>query len=1304
MRDFVHLHVHSEYSLLDGHASPKAIVERAAELGMPAIALTDHGVLYGALDFYDAAKKAGIKPVIGVEAFLAPRSRTDPMVRGGKNYFHLLLLAKNEVGYRNLVKLTTRAHLEGMGGKGVFARPRIDWELLTRHAEGLIATSSCMAGEVIHAIKELRDPGLARSIAARHQDLFGADNYYIELQLHDNTPELVGINDELIRIATELNIPIIATSDSHFVRPHDLPAQKLMMAMGFNMSVRELCARGYDMDPTYHIASGEEMWNKFRHYGASALENTLGIAERCDLSFTFGNVELPAFPIPDGHTASSYLRLICEEGLMRRMAGQPPELYVDRLRYELQVIDKTGFPDYMLIVWDYVKYARSRGIPCLPRGSAGASLVLYCLGITDVDPVANGLLFERFLSPERPEMPDIDIDFADSRRGEVLDYLAHTYGRENVAQIITFGSLKARAALRDVGRALEVPLADVDRIARLIPALPVGTTIAQAIERVPDLKKIYDDDPDLRRLIDEAQRTENRIKSVGTHACGVVISRTPLAEIVPLQRTTKDEAAVMAAYEGPTLAKVGLLKMDVLGLTHLSVAAETLTLIRELTGEELELSAIPTAGAPSAAATFEALARGDTVNVFQLESPGMTKHLRKLKPSRVEDLYAMVALYRPGPLEQIEHYIQGKTNPRQISYLHPILKPILEDTYGVIVYQEQIMRLLQAVADYTLGQAYIVLKAIGKKNKELMAAEEPRFKQGCLKQGISQEVADQLWDLIQPFAGYSFNRPHATLYGLLSYQTAWLKVNHRLPYTLAILRGDAGKIDRVAKTIIDSRQAGVVVLPPDINRSDVQFSLEELPPEHTSARRWRWGVRYGLGAIKTAPAAAVQAIVDARRDGGPFESIEALCERTPYQQLNRRTLETLIKAGALDSLPGSRRQKLAIVDQVLSAGEEAQRSRSNGQMTMLEMFDGPNGSGESLRMPMPSIEQTPETIREESVWERELIGVSLAFNPIDDMLRPYASSDVTPIITLTSGDEEEEGAESADQQSVTLLAVVTEHRIITTRQSATMLVGTLEDATGRIEFVAFPRVHDRYKDLLKQDAVLYVTGRVELRNGSQQLVIERCERPKATPDDSPPGPSSLESPPVPQQDAPARSRRTHATHATAHKQHAAVSVVPHTAPAIPQTLDAPQASTDVAVLEEPVLESSFPARKLTGDAAPAAQHPSQRAAGSLAPGRTITRSTRAPAIEHSPAPTKPVLLSICLPQGTDSVAASEARMREIAAILRSHPGKDDVYLRLARSTDTVILQPRLWKVAVSESLLAALAVHVGRDALQIHHP
>jgi len=1107
MNDFVHLHVHSEYSLLDGYATTKGITERAAELGMDSIALTDHGVMYGAMEFYAAAKKAKVNPIIGVEAYMAPGTNKDPMVRGGKNYYHLLLLAKNEIGYSNLVKLTSRAHLDGMG-KGVFARPRIDRALLEQHHEGIIVTSSCIAGEVIQQLT-LQQKDKAREIAAWHRDLLGSENYYLELQLHDNTPELEGINEELVRIGKELGIPLVVTNDTHFVRREDLETQKHVMAMGMNMTFKEFCGKGYVMDETYHIMTGEDMWERFKRYGTAPLENTRRIADMCHLKLDFGRVELPEFDIPAGHDAASYLRLICEEGLMKRFNGAPTEEYVQRLRYELDVINQTGFPDYMLIVWDYVKFARSQGIPCLPRGSAGASLVLYCLFITDVDPVSNKLLFERFLSPERLEMPDIDTDFADSRRGEVLDYIANKYGRNNVAQIITYGTLGAKAALRDMARVLDIPLSEVDKVAKLIPMLPVGTTIAGALERVPELKQIYDGSPELHNLINWAQKVEGRMKSVGTHACGVVVSRNPLEELTPLQRTSKDDKAVMAAYEGPTLAKMGLLKMDILGLSNLSIVAEALKYIEQTTSRRIDLADIPLDDKK----VFESLGRGQTTNVFQLESTGMTRYLMQLKPTRVDDLYAMVALYRPGPLEQIPTYIHNKNHPREVKYIHPILKPILEDTYGVIVYQEQIMQLLQAIAGYTLGNAYIVLKAIGKKNREMMAAEEPRFKEGCLKKGLTKDQADTLWDLIQPFAGYSFNRPHATLYGLLSYQTAWLKCNHPTEYMAAVLTASAGQTEDVAKSVAECGRLGVAVLPADVNRSQIGFTIEPLPDGQLREYRNRQGVRFGLSAVRNVGEGPLGMVFKAREEGGFFKSLEEFCERVDRAALNKRVLESLIKCGAMDTMPGTRRQKLAILEQALSAGIEAQRAREAGQASMFDLFGGGGtaaGGGSSVHsLPMPIINETAQDYKEQLAWEKELLGMYVSDHPI---ARALEDMDMTGVTALGQIAEEHVG------QTLTFLGMISQIRRLTTKKGDSMLVAMLEDLESSIELVAFPKSYEKYRELLQEDALLRVSAKVDKsrRDDTLQLMLESAAALDLTAGGSAnkvPQPPALELPP-----------------------------------------------------------------------------------------------------------------------------------------------------------------------------------------------
>ncbi len=1311
MNDFVHLHVHSEYSLLDGYATTTDITERAAELGMDSIALTDHGVMYGAMEFYAAAKKAKVTPIIGMEAYMAPGTNKDAMVRGGKNYYHLLLLAKNEIGYRNLVKLTTRAHLDGMG-KGVFARPRIDRALLEQHHEGLVVTSSCIAGEVIQQLT-LQQKDKAREIAAWHRDLLGPENYYLELQLHDNTPELEGINEELVRIGKELGIPLVATNDTHFVRREDLETQKHVMSMGMNMTFKEFCGKGYVMDETYHIMTGEEMWERFKRYGTAPLENTRRIADMCHLKLDFGRVELPRFELPPGHDAASYLRFVSEEGLMQRFNGNPPEKYVKQLAYELDVINRMGFPDYILILWDYVKYARGRGIPSIPRGSAGGSLVIYCLGVTDADPVANKLLFERFLNPERPEMPDIDVDFADSRRGEVLDYIANKYGRDNVAQIITYGTLGAKAALRDMARVLEIPLGDVDRVAKLIPMLPVGTTIASAMERVPELKQIYDTNPELHNLMNWAQKVEGRMKSVGTHACGVVISREPLENIVPLQHTTKDENTVMAAFDGPTLAKMGLLKMDVLGLTNLSIVADTLNYIERTTGKRLELIDIPL----DDKRVFDSLGRGETTNVFQLESSGMTRYITQLKPNRVQDLYAMVALYRPGPIEQIPLYIQNKNNPRGIKYLHPLLKPLLEDTYGVMIYQEQIMQLLQVIAGYPLGNAYVVLKAISKKNKELMATEEPRFKDGCLKKGLTKEQGDELWNLILPFAGYSFNLSHATLYGIFSYQTAYLKVHYPTEYMAAVLSASAGQIEDVAKSVAECGRLGVAVLPADVNRSQIGFTIEPLPDGQLREFRNRQGVRFGLSAVRNVGEGPLGVVFKAREEGGPFKSLEEFCERVDRSALNKRVLESLIKCGAMDGMPGTRRQKLAILEQALSAGIEAQRAREAGQSSMFELFGGGGavaGGGSSVQsLPMPIINETPQDYKEQLAWEKELLGMYVSDHPI---ARALEDMDMSGVTALGQIGEEHVG------QTLTFLGMISQIRRLTTKKGDSMLVAMLEDLESSIELVAFPKSYEKYRQLLQDDALLRVNAKVDKsrRDDSLQLMLENAvaiEPATGNPADKAAQPQALE--PPPQMDLEGQVDEILAASGGG-AMIAPTDDAPHPAEMIGErstnTLDSMDNRMDrTGIINSAVSsDSSTPASQPSKAAEmPADSHsisiirPRVKVSASGNGGGSSNGNgggssngngnSNGYTVAPPPAPESTQALRLFLPR-TDDFDADVRLMQTVDRVLRQSSGENAVFIHMPNAVGTVLLKPR-HKVRCDDMLLGALRDVLGSESV-----
>ncbi|MBA3947429.1 MAG: DNA polymerase III subunit alpha, partial [Herpetosiphonaceae bacterium] len=903
------------------------------------------------------------------------------------------------------------------------------------------------------------------------------EHYFLELQLHPEVPELHEINEELVRISRELGIPLVATNDAHFVDQQDADTHRMLRCMGFNTTVAEYCSKNPELDDSYFLRSPAQMEELMSAYPREAIDNTRRIADMCNLELEFGRVQLPEFPLPEGHTPSSYLRELSDEGLVRRL-GNPPKLYWERLAYELDVIDQTGFPLYMLIVWDFVKFARTQSIPCLPRGSAGGSLVLYCLGITDVDPVANKLVFERFLNPERKEMPDIDMDFADSRRAEVINYVAGKYGRDRTAQIITFGTLGAKAALRDVGRVLSIPLSTVDQVAKLVPKLPVGTTLTQSLERVPDLKKMYDGDAQIKDLIDRARRLEGVTRNVGTHACGVVVSAQPLEEIVPLQHTARDEEAVMASFPMGTLGDIGLLKMDMLGLTNLSIVDAALQYISQEQGKPFTLADVPS----DDKATLEMLSQGNTLGVFQFESPPMVRYLRELKPSRIEDIYAMVALYRPGPMEQLPLYIEWKNHPQRITYLHPVLKPILEDTYGIIVYQEQVLGILMQMAGYTMGKADIVRKAIGKKNRELMAKEEPRFIEGCVQNGLNAEQANKLWSLIQPFAGYSFNRAHATLYGLLSYQTAYLKTHYPTEYMAALLSSSSGSLEDTARYVGEASRLGVAVLPPDVNHSKHGFSIEALPEPLPPGVVHHKGVRFGLGAIKSVGEGPVEAICAVRDEGGPFTSIDNLAERIDRREVTKRVFEALIKCGAMPDFGGTRRQLLGVLDQVVARAAEGQRMRDAGQASMFDLFGGNEGPAVANSTSFPPQQDTAEDQKQYLLWEKELLGMYISDHPIAQALSSLPPDPNR--LTLGALSEAHIG------QKVTLIGMLTGLRRLMTKKGDAMLSAQFEDLESTIDVVAFPRIYEKFSAFWQEDNIVALTGKVDHRREALQIIID----------------------------------------------------------------------------------------------------------------------------------------------------------------------------------------------------------------------
>jgi len=1072
---FAHLHVHTEYSLLDGMCRIPQLISRAKELGMDSLAITDHGVMYGVIEFYLAAREAGLKPIIGCEVYVAQNSRFT-RTAGGKDSDHLVLLARNQTGYHNLIQLTTRAHLESF-----YYKPRVDKELLEEYHHGLIALSGCLGGEVPRLIREGR-LGEAKQALRWYRQTFG--DFYIEIQRHP-MPELEQVNPVLIAMSSELDIPLVATSDVHYINQKDASAHDLLMCIGTNTTVNDEKRMKMAGD-FFYFKSPQEMAELFQDI-PQALENTGRIAGECNLNLEFGRLYLPEVELPEGKDADQFLVDLCYQGMPQYYPQPTPEIE-KRLEYELEVIRETQFANYFLVVWDIISFAKKSNIVFGVRGSAAASIVLHCLGITEVDPIEHKLVFERFLNLERKEMPDIDLDFQDDRRDEVISYITQRYGHDHVAQIITFGTLGARAALRDVGRALGMPYGDVDRVARLIPFAP-GMTLARALEENSELREIYHQDPTIRKLVNQAQEVEGIARHASTHAAGVVISREPLADYVPLQRASKgdDEATAMTQFTMEDIARIGLLKMDILGLANLTVLNKAREIILENRGLDIDLHRIPM----DDAGTFELLSAGETTGVFQLEGVGMRRYIKELKPTTFSDIAAMVALYRPGPMEHIPTFIKAKHGLEPIHYPHPALSRILEETYGVIVYQDQVLLIVQALAGYSLGQADIFRKAMGKKISEVMKKEKRNFIAGARKNGFTAEVASAVFALIEPFAGYAFNKAHSVSYALIAYQTAYLKANHPAEYLTACLVVNADQTEKVATFVVECRRLGIGVLPPDMNRAEASFSIEKDGQTGAPA------IRFGLGAIKNVGLGAIEPIIAERRQNGDFKSIEDLCRRCDLQGMNKRVLESLIKAGAFDCL-GDRGSLLQSAGRILSLSQREQRMRDTGQSTMFDLW------GETVPAPLPSLELDGSdiSIKDRLAWERELMGVYLSENPFSS-LAGHAGSGTTLCGQIT---EEMVG------QTVTVAGMVAEayHRF--TKERKEFVSAVLEDLDGRVEVTVWPNVYENTKDLWQEGNALLVTGKVRVRDERVQLNCdsvsqyrpEAAEVEKATPPPAPP--------------------------------------------------------------------------------------------------------------------------------------------------------------------------------------------------------
>ncbi|MDH5695197.1 MAG: DNA polymerase III subunit alpha [Dehalococcoidia bacterium] len=1055
---FNHLHVHTEYSLLDGMCRIPRLVERARELGMDSMAITDHGVMYGAIEFYLAAREAGIKPIIGCEVYVARNSRFSRDV-SDKNNYHLILLAKNQTGYRNLIQLTTKAHLEGF-----YYKPRVDKELLEQYHNGLIALSGCLSGEIPRLTLEGRLHE-AKQAALWYKQTFG--DFYLEIQRHP-IPELEQINQELISMSSELDIPLVATNDVHYVNKEDASAHDLLLCIGTNSSVYD-DKRVKMAGDFFYLKSPEEMAELFKDI-PQALENAERIADMCKLKLEFGRLHLPEVDLPPGKTADEFLADLCHQNLRQYYPQLTPEVE-QRLNYELEVIKQTQFANYFLVVWDIISFAKKHNILFGVRGSAAASIVLRCLGITEVDPMENSLVFERFLNLERKEMPDIDLDFEDERRDEVIAYVSKKYGKDHVAQIITFGTLGARAVLRDVGRALGMAYSDVDRVARLVPFRP-GMTLERALDENSELRNIYYEDDIVRNLVDSARRLEGIARHASTHAAGVVISKEPLINYVPLQQASRDngEATVMTQFSMENIAQIGLLKMDFLGLANLTILGKAKEIIRQSRDIDIDLHQIPMDDVK----TLDLLSSGETAGVFQLEGAGMRRHIKELKPSSFSDIAAMIALYRPGPMEHIPTFIKAKHGIEPIRYPHPALASILEETYGVIVYQEQVLFIVQAFAGYSLGQADIFRKAMGKKIAGVMKKESRNFVAGAKRMGYSAEVAGDVFALIEPFAGYAFNKAHSFSYALIAYQTAYLKANYPAEYITAFLITNADQQEKVAAAVAECRRLGIALLPPDINRSQASFSIEGHDEGNAPA------IRFGLTVIKNVGLGAIAPLIAERDRGGEFESIEDLCRRADLRGVNRRTMESLIKAGALDCL-GDRGTLLHNTNRILSLAQREQRLRETGQAAMFDLW------GEMMSAPMPSLDlQTADiSVKEKLTWERELMGVYLSEHPFS----AFASRVDSETTTLCGHID----AELAGQTAV-VAGMVASVRQSFTRDQYPFASVMLEDLDGSIEVMVWPKVYAGTRDLWQEGNILLVEGKVRLRDDRVQLNCDNVRR------------------------------------------------------------------------------------------------------------------------------------------------------------------------------------------------------------------
>lgn len=1066
--DFTHLHVHTEYSLLDGSAKIKSLVKRAKELGYDSLAITDHGVMYGVIDFYEAARAEGIKPIIGCEIYVSPGSRFDrENTRGEERYYHLVLLAENNQGYKNLSKIVSRGFTEGF-----YYKPRVDLEVLEQYHEGIIALSACLAGEVAVNLRKNNYEG-AKEAALRHLKIFGENNYFLEMQDH-GLAEQATVNAGVMRLSKELGIPMVVTNDSHYILAEDWEAHDILLCIQTNRKVHEEDRMRYT-GGQYYLKSKEEMYELFP-YAKEALANTQKIADRCNVEIVFGEQKVPEFDVPDGLTAEEYLEKLCMEGIRKRYNPVTPEL-MERLTYEINTIKKMGYVDYFLIVSDFIRYAKDHGIAVGPgRGSAAGSIVAYCLEITNIDPIRYNLLFERFLNPERVSMPDIDVDFCYERRQEVIDYVVRKYGKEKVVQIVTFQTMAARNVIRDVGRALDLPYTLCDAVAKTIP-MEIGMNIDTALKVSKDLKEMYEENADVKQLIDMARKLEGLPRNTGMHAAGVVIGRDSIDEYVPLARGGDD--SIITQFTMTTIERLGLLKMDFLGLRTLTVIQDAVKFIKQETGVDIDIDHIDYDDKK----VFELITSGKTEGIFQLESSGMKNFMKELKPQSLEDVIAGISLYRPGPMDFIPNYINGKEHPEKITYDVPELQEILEPTYGCIVYQEQVMQIVMKLAGYTLGRSDLVRRAMSKKKTKVMEEERQNFVYGnkaegvpgCVANGIDEKVANKIYDEMIDFAKYAFNKSHAAAYAVVSYQTAYLKYYYPVEFMAALMTSVLDNSTKVSEYILTCRRMGIEILPPDINEGESGFSVSGN------------SIRYGLSAIKSVGRPVIEAIIEERKERGVFTTLNDFITRMSGKDVNKRSIENFIKAGALDCLEGTRKQLLMVYSSVLDSVNQEKKNSMAGQMTLFDL--APEEDKADFELKLPDVGEYPK--EELLAFEKEVLGVYISGHPLEAYEEKWRKN-ISAVTSDFMLDEETGATKIHDGEKVVIGGMVTAKTIKYTKTNQVMAFFTIEDLVGTVEVIIFPRDYEKYHTYLEEDAKIFVTGRANVEEEKNGKVI--CEK------------------------------------------------------------------------------------------------------------------------------------------------------------------------------------------------------------------